>query len=66
MNDLHEHNEQTTWFWCSRFKRENPHLLIGGPYRGGDDGPATRYSWAFNYAMPEVRDLFCRIIEGFF
>ena len=66
MNDTHEDSEKRIWFGRSRFKRENPHLLIGGPVYMGENLlnlEHTNYTWAFNYAMPEVRDLFCGIIE---
>ncbi len=65
MNDCHEDDEIHMWFGRSRLKRNNPHFLIGGPtYQSRckfkND---TKYTWAFNYAMAEVRDYFCGMIE---
>ena len=66
MNDTHEDSEKRIWFGRSRFKRENPHLLIGGPIYMSESlltMEHTNYSWAFNYAMPEVRDRYCGLVE---
>ena len=63
MNDRHEDDEIRIWYGRSRYKRENPHLLIGGPFAPRNTSNHTNYCWAFDYAQQEVRDRFHEIIE---
>ncbi|MAE66024.1 MAG: hypothetical protein CMJ18_17265 [Phycisphaeraceae bacterium] len=64
MNDNHEDDELRIWFGRSRFKQENPRLLIGGPLFTRNTKYHTNYTWSFNYAMPEVRRLYLDVIES--
>ena len=58
MNDIHEDDTARFGAFRSTFKKEHPELLIGSPYPtvAGYGYAQDDFTWAFNFARPEVRE----------
>ena len=58
MNDIHEDDTERFGAFRSTFKKEHPELLIGSPYPtvAGYGYDQDDFTWAFDFARPEVRE----------
>ena len=64
MNDIHEDDGKRFFVLRSEFKKRHPELLIGSPYPDPAAGYGEEdFTWAFDFARPEVRDRKLAIIE---
>ncbi len=58
MNDIHEDDTERFGAFRSTFKKEHPELLIGSPYPtvAGYGYAQDDFTWAYDFARPEVRE----------
>ncbi|NLX06020.1 MAG: hypothetical protein GXY33_12850 [Phycisphaerae bacterium] len=64
MNDIHEDDSRRFAPLRSPFKMRHPELVIGSPYPDPRQGyPQDDFTWAYDYAHPQVRDRRLAIIE---
>ena len=58
MNDIHEDDTERFGAFRSTFKKEHRELLIGSPYptEAGYGYDQDDFTWAFDFARPEVRE----------